>query len=177
MKAPPTSPNCRLFTSRLQLLFPVQHGQPLFAHPGKLGMFFLETGSDGGRPSLSKFLNWPFCMMRKSRWDRLPAGHTHQTMVLPISTCSPDARTSWTSGDTSFRSHWNGRCAPCCRRRLCGRRKPLVHSDGLYGCANRCAVIGAQVRAVVFRIGWKRDWLKCDVTGAPNFSGDLRKAF
>src|SRR5260370_22990084 len=54
------------------------------------GRFFFETGSDGGRPSFSKFLYWPFCRMRKSRCGPVerPVLPT-RPMVLPISTCSP----------------------------------------------------------------------------------------
>ena len=50
-------------------------------------------------------------------------------------------------------------------------------ANGLHGSAHGRAVIGSEMRAYTFRIGWKRLALKCDVIGAANFRGECRNAF
>jgi hypothetical protein len=58
---------------------------------------------------------------------------------------------------------------------LAPRKGHSANANRLYRSPNRRTVIRTQVR-YVFSIGWNRV-LKCEVTAAPNFSGERRNIF
>ena len=50
-------------------------------------------------------------------------------------------------------------------------------ANRLHRSSDRGAIVRSQMGRKIFKIGWNRDLLKCEVIGAPNFSGDFRNDF